>query len=81
MIPGNFLQDNCWMGSDCPYHSNIQQLKSQLRTLAQAVLDAHTDSCEKCPENIDRGCSGQDVGYNVNCCQCEACTIAREVLK
>jgi len=59
----------------------IDRQANRLRTLARGVLDAHTYSCEKCPENIDRGCSGQDVGCNVNCCQCEACKLAREVFK
>ena len=60
---------------------DIEQLEAQLRTLAEAVLEAHTDSCDNCPEEVVRACSGQDVDFNVNCCKCEACKLAREVLK
>ena len=75
MIPGNFLQDNCWMGSDCPYHSNIQQLKSQLRTLAQAVLYSHNSYSRDVPPVQSLECDCE------TCTVARACTIAREVLK
>lgn len=57
--------------------SESAKIESKLRTLAQAVLREHGRSCYFCPlESSD--CIHITTKY---CCQCEACTIAREVLK
>ncbi len=53
--------------------------QSQLRLLADAVLDNHTNCCDACPEGDIHACSGFAIIGVVNCCQCEACKIAREV--
>ena len=51
----------------------------QLRLLADAVLENHTNSCDACPEGDIHACSGFAIIGVVNCCQCEACELAREV--
>lgn len=56
----------------CEQNAEIQQIKSQLRTLAQAVLEAHNKPTEFGPW------AGNDDGES---CPCPACTLAREVLK
>ena len=53
--------------------------QSQLRLLADAVLDNHTNCCDACPEGDIHACSGFAIIGVVNGCQCEACKIAREV--
>lgn len=50
----------------------VEQLKSQLRTLAQAVLEAHG-------KPYCNPYTGRTV--DTKTCDCEACTLAREVLK
>lgn len=58
----------------CPY-CQIEQLQSQLHLLAKAVLEAHSADAL-----TDLEGNGNWVPELIGC-QCEACRVAREVLK
>ena len=57
----------------------IHQLESHLRLLAEAMLEAHKRTCRDCP-NVFNGDGTKCGSRDVNCCQCEACKVAREVM-
>jgi len=69
---------------DCPY-CVIEKQQSQLRLLAEAVLEAHFDygGCdENCTFATGNGCTADtDKVECSNICQCPACVLAREIME
>ena len=61
--------------------NTINKQEVQLRTLAEAVLEHHAYSCHWCGRDQDTCSDYANAVEGVNCCQCEACKLAREVLK
>jgi len=62
----------------------INEKQSQLRTLAEAVLEAHFDygGCGgNCTFATASGCTATDKVECDNICKCPACTMAREILE
>lgn len=60
----------------------VDELKSQLRLLAEAVLEAHKGKghCIDCP-HVEYGEDYQRCkGGEYDCCKCTACKVAREVM-
>jgi len=54
---------------------HIKEQQSQLRLLAEAVLEAHIEAnlCVDCDPNACPPCD--------QCCQCPACVLAREIIE
>ena len=68
--------------------ANIESLRAALaemteraRKLGEAVLEDHSKDCKHCSLATDNEANGNELRKRPTCCDCPACTRAREVVK